>query len=68
MAHTRCKPSEHGHGRRRQPHMCPQCRKMFTTSGHLMRHTRIHTGERNYSCPFPGCEMRCSRQDNLQQQ
>jgi len=29
--------------------------------------TRVHTGERNHKCPFPGCETRCSRQDNLQQ-
>jgi zinc finger protein CreA/MIG len=28
---------------------------------------RVHTGERNHKCPFPGCETRCSRQDNLQQ-
>ncbi|KAI0304140.1 hypothetical protein BC826DRAFT_865585, partial [Russula brevipes] len=48
-------------------HVCHICSKAFTTSGHLSRHTRIHTGERNHKCPFPGCDTRCSRQDNLQQ-
>ncbi|CAL1699875.1 unnamed protein product [Somion occarium] len=46
---------------------CQQCDRSFSTSGHLARHIRIHTGERNHKCPFPGCETRCSRQDNLQQ-
>jgi uncharacterized Zn-finger protein len=49
-------------------HPCPTCGKAFTTSGHLARHARTHTGERNYKCPFPGCTTACSRQDNLQQQ
>ncbi|KAK0202895.1 hypothetical protein DFS33DRAFT_1343514 [Desarmillaria ectypa] len=48
-------------------HVCPTCDRAFTTSGHLARHNRVHTGERNHKCPFPGCETRCSRQDNLQQ-
>lgn len=52
----------------KKKHVCPTCERAFTTSGHLARHTRIHTGERNHKCPFPGCETRCSRQDNLQQQ
>ncbi|KAL7282803.1 hypothetical protein ACG7TL_004280 [Trametes sanguinea] len=51
----------------KKKHVCSICSRAFTTSGHLSRHTRIHTGERNHKCPFPGCETRCSRQDNLQQ-
>ncbi|KAI0658718.1 hypothetical protein C8Q70DRAFT_882034, partial [Cubamyces menziesii] len=51
----------------KKKHVCQICARAFTTSGHLSRHTRIHTGERNHKCPFPGCETRCSRQDNLQQ-
>ncbi|KAI0004979.1 hypothetical protein BJV74DRAFT_762575, partial [Russula compacta] len=51
----------------KKKHVCHICRKAFTTSGHLSRHARIHTGERNHKCPFPGCDTRCSRQDNLQQ-
>ncbi|KAF9490971.1 hypothetical protein BDN71DRAFT_1355776, partial [Pleurotus eryngii] len=52
----------------KKKHVCPTCERAFTTSGHLARHSRVHTGERNHKCPFPGCETRCSRQDNLQQQ
>ncbi|KAK9456384.1 hypothetical protein V1511DRAFT_447465, partial [Dipodascopsis uninucleata] len=43
------------------------CGKSFTTSGHLARHTRIHTGEKNYPCPEAGCGARFSRQDNCMQ-
>jgi zinc-finger protein CreA/MIG len=49
-------------------HPCLYCEKSFTTSGHLARHTRTHTGERKHVCPFPGCDTKCSRADNLQQQ
>ncbi|KAJ7142900.1 hypothetical protein C8R44DRAFT_195666 [Mycena epipterygia] len=48
-------------------HVCPVCERGFSTTGHLARHARVHTGERNHKCPFPGCETKCSRQDNLQQ-
>jgi hypothetical protein len=51
----------------RRLHLCPTCQKSFSTSGHLQRHTRVHTGEKKHKCPFPGCQTRCSRQDNLQQ-
>ena len=43
------------------------CAKSFTTSGHLARHTRIHTGEKNYVCPEANCGARFSRQDNCMQ-
>ncbi|KAK4509769.1 uncharacterized protein ATC70_007071 [Mucor velutinosus] len=45
----------------------PGCAKSFTTSGHLARHNRIHTGEKNFPCLFPGCLSRFSRQDNMMQ-
>ncbi|KAJ1937545.1 transcriptional repressor, partial [Linderina pennispora] len=45
----------------------PGCEKAFTTSGHLSRHYRIHTGEKNYHCLYPGCTSRFSRQDNMMQ-
>ncbi|KAH8825252.1 hypothetical protein DL96DRAFT_1420010, partial [Flagelloscypha sp. PMI_526] len=46
---------------------CNVCDRSFTTSGHLTRHGHIHTGEKKYACPFPGCGTKTSRQDNLQQ-
>ncbi|KAF9552725.1 hypothetical protein CPC08DRAFT_617539, partial [Agrocybe pediades] len=52
----------------KKKHFCPTCSKPFSTSGHLARHERVHTGEKNFKCPFPGCVTSCSRQDNLNQQ
>ncbi|ORY83016.1 hypothetical protein BCR37DRAFT_346379, partial [Protomyces lactucae-debilis] len=45
-------------------HQCYHCDKQFTTSGHLARHCRIHTGERKFTCPVESCGAPFSRRDN----
>lgn len=51
----------------KRKHTCKICSRSFTTSGHLARHNRIHTGERKHICPWPTCEARFARQDNCMQ-
>ncbi|KAI9339420.1 hypothetical protein DFJ73DRAFT_568400 [Zopfochytrium polystomum] len=41
------------------------CGKCFTTSGHLARHARIHTGVFPYKCLVEDCNKRFTRQDNM---
>ncbi|CCE65693.1 hypothetical protein TPHA_0M01180 [Tetrapisispora phaffii CBS 4417] len=49
---------------RRRKHQCKICMKKFTTAGHLTRHHKIHTGEKNHKCPHRGCNLWFSRNDN----
>lgn len=39
----------------------------FSTSGHLARHSRLHTGAKNHICPVPLCGKRFGRRDNMRQ-
>nr|GAT48492.1 predicted protein [Mycena chlorophos] len=49
-------------------HVCAICNKAFLTGSHLSRHQRMHTDDRKkHECPFPDCDFRCSRKDNLLQ-
>ncbi|CCF57044.1 hypothetical protein KAFR_0C00490 [Kazachstania africana CBS 2517] len=52
---------------KQRKHVCKVCTMAFTTSGHLSRHNKIHTGEKKYVCPFEGCGQRFSRHDNCVQ-
>lgn len=49
---------------KRRRHVCKTCTMGFTTAGHLSRHNRIHTGEKNHTCPHDGCHQKFSRHDN----
>jgi len=50
--------------KRRRRHVCKTCTMAFATAGHLSRHNRIHTGEKNHTCPHDGCGQKFSRHDN----
>ncbi|KAI9340482.1 hypothetical protein BDR26DRAFT_861180 [Obelidium mucronatum] len=39
------------------------CGLEFLSSGHLIRHSRIHTQERPYKCSLPLCDLTFSRSD-----
>ncbi|KAJ3328030.1 hypothetical protein HDU76_010714 [Blyttiomyces sp. JEL0837] len=43
------------------------CGKVFTTSGHLARHKKLHTGVKSFSCPVTGCPNKFARRDNMLQ-
>jgi len=46
---------------------CPVCTNSFTTSGHLTRHNKIHSGDKPFLCPFEGCGKKTARQDSMTQ-
>ena len=50
----------------------PGCFKTFSTrfsfindSGHMVRHLKIHTGEKIHNCLVPGCTRSFARKDNM---
>jgi len=47
----------------RRKYGCEECGKEFTTSGHLTRHCKIHSGEKAFSCPWPNCDKSTARHD-----
>jgi hypothetical protein len=43
------------------------CDKLFTTSGHASRHSKIHTAKDSLHCPFQGCQKKFTRADYIKQ-
>ena len=44
---------------------CEACEKTFSSQSVRDRHMRIHTGEKRFSCHYPGCSKRFARHDYL---
>ena len=44
---------------------CPREKKPFKAKYKLVNHVRVHTGEKPFPCPFPGCHKHFARSENL---
>ncbi|TRY64241.1 hypothetical protein TCAL_00824 [Tigriopus californicus] len=52
------------HGERLRRLECPHCQKVYKTQNALVKHSRIHSGERPYCCSICGKTYRVLKKDN----
>ena len=45
--------------------ICEVCKKTFASKQNLREHGFIHTGEKPFTCPFPGCDRRYRQASQL---
>ncbi|XP_025894117.1 zinc finger protein ZIC 5 [Nothoprocta perdicaria] len=62
--------AEHVGGPEQSSHVCcwqecPRRGKPFKAKYKLINHIRVHTGEKPFPCPFPGCGKVFARSENL---
>ena len=54
---------EETHTGKEKPHQCEYCSKSFNKKATLVRHKRVHTGDKPYLCKF--CGFSCTQKQNL---
>ena len=46
-------------------HVCQFCPKAFSQKAHLKQHEYTHTGEKQWKCPFEGCDYANAQKANF---